>query len=38
MELPKQGYEIETIWVNEVDTPGIAHRVAKYLLTQDNKA
>ncbi len=31
MELRKQGFEIETHWINEVDTAGKEHRTGRYL-------
>jgi len=31
-ELRKMGHDIQTHWVNEIDTTGKSHRVARYLL------
>lgn len=33
MGLRKRGHNIETVWINEIDSTGIPHRIAKYILS-----
>lgn len=37
MELRRQSYAIETIWVNDVDSSGVTHLVARYVLNGGGK-
>jgi len=34
MELRRRGYEIDTVWVNDVDSTGATHMVARYVLNR----
>jgi hypothetical protein len=36
MELRQQGYPIDTVWVNDVDSCGNIHRVARYILSNNS--
>ena len=34
MELRRDGINLQTIWVNELDSVGVVHRIARYILKE----